>query len=110
MRTAAGHDSSERTVKHLRDTLVRQVNELEPEIEGLSTDALRGKMDELRERVHGGEPLDDVMPETFALVREAAKRTLGQRHHDVQLIGGAVLFRAHIAQPTTPHRQTLLAT
>src|SRR5579885_3097901 len=67
-------------------------------------------MDELRERVHGGEPLDDVMLETFALVREAAKRTLGQRHHDVQLIGGAVLFSGKIAEMKTGEGKTLVAT
>ncbi|SRR5579871_2480132 len=103
-------DSSERTVKHLRETLVRQVNELEPEIAELSTEALRGKMDELRERARAGESLDDVMPETFALVREAAKRTLGQRHHDVQLIGGAVLFSGKIAEMKTGEGKTLVAT
>jgi len=103
-------DSSERIVKHLRETLVHEVNALEPEVESLSTDALRGKMDELRERVRGGEALDDVMTETFALVREASKRTLGQRHHDVQLIGGAVLLSGKIAEMKTGEGKTLVAT
>ncbi|HLJ61215.1 MAG TPA: preprotein translocase subunit SecA [bacterium] len=103
-------DSSERIVKHLRDTLVRDVNAMEPDLEGLSTDALRAKMDELRERVRGGEPLDDVMAETFAVVREASKRALGQRHHDVQLIGGAVLFSGKIAEMKTGEGKTLVAT
>ncbi|HYM68749.1 MAG TPA: preprotein translocase subunit SecA [bacterium] len=103
-------DSSERIVKHLRDTLVRDVNAMEPDLEGLSNDALRAKMDELRERVRGGEPLDDVMAETFAVVREASKRALGQRHHDVQLIGGAVLFSGKIAEMKTGEGKTLVAT
>ena len=89
---------------------MREVNALEPELEGLSADALRAKMDELRGRARDGESLDDLMPETFALVREAGKRTLGQRHHDVQLIGGAVLFSGKIAEMKTGEGKTLVAT
>ncbi|HLN12674.1 MAG TPA: preprotein translocase subunit SecA [bacterium] len=103
-------DNSERIVKRLRDSLVREVNALEPELEGLSAEALRAKMDELRGRARDGESLDDLMAETFALVREAGKRTLGQRHHDVQLIGGAVLFSGKIAEMKTGEGKTLVAT
>jgi preprotein translocase subunit SecA len=103
-------DSSERIVRRLREGLVRDVNALEGDFEELSADALRAKMDELRGRVRGGESLDDLMAETFALVREAGKRTLGQRHHDVQLIGGAVLFSGKIAEMKTGEGKTLVAT
>ncbi len=103
-------DNSERIVKRLRDGLVREVNALEPELAGLSAEALRAKMDELRGRRLEGESLEDLMPETFALVREAGKRTLGQRHHDVQLIGGAVLFSGKIAEMKTGEGKTLVAT
>ncbi len=103
-------DPSERIVKEFQDTLVPQVNALEEELAGLPTEQLRGKMDELRGRARGGEPLTDLMPETFALVREAAKRALGQRHYDVQLIGGAVLFSGKIAEMRTGEGKTLVAT
>src|SRR6516164_11189686 len=103
-------DPSERIVKQLRETLVPQVNALESELQGLPDAALRMKMDELRERAQGGEPLQDLMPETFALVREASKRALGQRRHDVQLIGGAVLFSGKIAEMKTGEGKTLVAT
>jgi preprotein translocase subunit SecA len=103
-------DQSERIVKRFREALVPQVNALEEDVAGLETERLKGKMDELRERARGGEPLEDLMPETFALVREAAKRTLGQRHHDVQLIGGAVLFSGKIAEMKTGEGKTLVAT
>ncbi len=103
-------DPSERIVKQLGDALVPQVNALEGEFEGLPEAALRGKLDELRSRAQGGEALEALMPETFALVREASKRTLGQRHHDVQLIGGAVLFSGKIAEMKTGEGKTLVAT
>ena len=102
-------DPSERIVKDLRESLVQEVNALEPEFEGLSEAALRGKLEELRERAKA-EPLEALMPETFALVREASKRVLGQRHHDVQLIGGAVLFSGKIAEMRTGEGKTLVAT
>ena len=103
-------DPSERIVKQLRETLVPQVNALESELQGLPDAALRMKMDELRARAQAGEKSHDLMPETFALVREAAKRALGQRHHDVQLIGGAVLFSGKIAEMKTGEGKTLVAT
>ena len=102
-------DPSERIVKDLRESVVQEVNALEPEFEGLSEAALRGKLEELRERAKA-EPLEALMPETFALVREASKRGLGQRHHDVQLIGGAVLFSGKIAEMRTGEGKTLVAT
>jgi len=103
-------DQSEKIVRRFRDDLVPQVNALEADFAGLDDARLRGKMDELRDRAKGGESLEDLMPETFALVREAAKRTLGQRHHDVQLIGGAVLFNGKIAEMKTGEGKTLVAT
>ena len=103
-------DQSEKIVKRFRDGLVPQVNALEADFAGLANERLREKMDELRARAKDGESLDDLMPETFALVREASKRTLGQRHHDVQLIGGAVLFIGKIAEMKTGEGKTLVAT
>src|SRR5467141_2767206 len=102
-------DPSDRIVKDLRESLVQDVNALEPEFEALSEAALRGKLEELRDRAKT-EPLESLMAETFALVREASKRTLGQRHHDVQLIGGAVLFSGKIAEIKTGEGKTLVAT
>src|SRR5262249_7841968 len=84
-------------------------NTLESEFQELPEAALRGKMDELRGRAQEGEALEALMPETFALAREAAKRTLSQRHHDVQLIGGAVLFSGKIAEMKTGEGKTLVA-
>ena len=72
---------------------VERINALERELTLLSDADLRGRTGPLKQRLENGEPLDDVMPEAFALVREATKRTLGQRHYDVQLIGGIVLHR-----------------
>jgi preprotein translocase subunit SecA len=102
-------DPSERIVKQFRETLVPEVNALETDVQALSDAALRGKIDELRERVQH-ESLEALMPETFAIVREASRRTLGQRHHDVQLIGGAVLFIGKIAEMKTGEGKTLVAT
>ena len=76
----------------------------------LSDDALRAKTDEFRERLAQGETLDDLLVEAFAVVREAAKRTLGQRHFDVQLIGGMVLHKGGIAEMKTGEGKTLVAT
>ena len=103
-------DQSERAIRRYRDELVPQVNALEQDFAGLGDARLREKMDELRGRATGGEALGELMPETFALVREAAKRTLGQRHHDVQLVGGAVLFSGKIAEMKTGEGKTLVAT
>ena len=90
--------------------LVEAVGRLEPEFSGLSDAALRGKTGDFRQRLENGEPLDDLLPEAFAVVREAAKRTLGQRHYDVQLIGGIVLHRGCIAEMKTGEGKTLVST
>ena len=90
--------------------LVDRINRLEVECTKLGDAALRAKTAEFRERLERGEPLDDLLPEAFALVREAAKRTLGQRHYDVQLIGGVILHHGNIAEMKTGEGKTLVAT
>ena len=89
---------------------VDAVNGFEPNIQSLSDDELRGQTDKLRQRLAAGEKLDDLLPEAFATVREAAIRTLGQRHYDVQLIGGIALHRGEIAEMKTGEGKTLVAT
>jgi preprotein translocase subunit SecA len=86
------------------------INRFEPEMEALSDSELREEADSLRERAGGGESLDDLLPEAFALTREAARRTIGQRHYDVQLIGGMVLHDGAIAEMKTGEGKTLTAT
>ncbi|MGE5282024.1 MAG: preprotein translocase subunit SecA [Chloroflexota bacterium] len=86
------------------------INGIEPEMELLSDDELREEADALRKRVGEGESLDDVLPEAFALTREAARRALGQRHYDVQLIGGMALHEGAIAEMKTGEGKTLTAT
>jgi len=90
--------------------VVDQVNAFEPSIVALSDEALRAKTAEFKSRLAAGSTLDDLMPEAFAVVREAAKRTLGQRHYDVQLMGGAALHRGNIAEMRTGEGKTLVAT
>jgi preprotein translocase subunit SecA len=90
--------------------IVDQINGLEPEFEALSDEELRAKTDEFRARLAEGETLDDLLPEAFAAVREAAKRKVGQRHYDVQLIGGIVLHQGKIAELKTGEGKTLTAT
>ena len=87
-----------------------EINGLEPAIATLSDDELRARTGWLKERLAKGETLDDVLPDAFATVREAAKRTLGQRHFDVQLMGGMVLHRGMIAEMKTGEGKTLVAT
>jgi preprotein translocase subunit SecA len=89
---------------------VEQVNALEPEFEALTDEELRAKTDEFRERLAAGETVDDLLPEAFATVREAAKRGVGQRHYDVQVIGGIVLHQGRIAELKTGEGKTLTAT
>ena len=98
--------------KILRDLskVVDRVNALEPSIIPLTDEALRAKTAEFKERYAKGETLDDLLPEAFAVVREAAKRTLGQRHYDVQIMGGAALHRGNIAEMRTGEGKTLVAT
>jgi preprotein translocase subunit SecA len=89
---------------------VGQVNRIEPEMELLTDAEIRTEADALRERAAKGEALDDLLPEAFALCREAARRRLGQRHFDVQLIGGMVLHDGSIAEMKTGEGKTLTAT
>lgn len=89
---------------------VDKINALEPEISGLSDARLRAKTDEFRLRLTKGETLDDLLPEAFAVVREAAKRVMGLRHFDVQLMGGCILHRGKIAEMRTGEGKTLVAT
>ncbi|MBV8702658.1 MAG: preprotein translocase subunit SecA, partial [Acetobacteraceae bacterium] len=89
---------------------VPRINALEPAISALSDEALRAKTVEFRERLANGETLDDILPEAFAVVREAGRRTLGQRHFDVQLVGGMVLHDGKIAEMKTGEGKTLVAT
>jgi preprotein translocase subunit SecA len=100
---------NDRKLKKLRP-LVEKINGLEPSFEKLTDDALRLKTDEFKKRHADGESLDDLLPEAFAVVREAAKRTLGQRHYDVQLIGGVTLHRGEIAEMRTGEGKTLVST
>jgi preprotein translocase subunit SecA len=88
----------------------QKINAIEPEMELLADEELRSEADSLRERARGGESLDDLLPEAFALTREAAKRTIGQRHFDVQLVGGMVLHDGAIAEMKTGEGKTLTAT
>jgi preprotein translocase subunit SecA len=90
--------------------LVPDVNSLEPEFAALSDDALRGKTAEFRQRLDNGESLDDLLIEAFAVTREAAKRTIGQRHYDVQLMGGAGLHFGWVAEMKTGEGKTLVST
>ena len=100
---------NEREIKRLLPA-IDQINRLEPGLERLSDDELRAHTGRFRERVAKGESLDALLPEAFAVVREAAKRSLGQRHFDVQLIGGIVLHRGTIAEMKTGEGKTLVAT
>ncbi|KHL16409.1 preprotein translocase subunit SecA [Mumia flava] len=90
--------------------IVKQVNALEDDFVSLSDEELRAMTDEFKERLEAGETLDDLMPEAFATVREAAKRVLGQRHFDVQIMGGAALHLGNIAEMKTGEGKTLVAT
>ena len=101
--------ANERYVKRLQP-LVDAINDLEPEIEALSDEALRARTVEFRKELAEGRTLDDLLVPAFATVREAAKRTLGQRHFDVQLMGGIALHRGQIAEMKTGEGKTLVAT
>lgn len=98
-----------RTLKKLQ-RITEQVNLLEPEMKDLSDEELRGLTAEFRKRYVDGESLDDILPEAFAAVREASWRTLGQRHYDVQIMGGAALHLGNIAEMKTGEGKTLVAT
>jgi preprotein translocase subunit SecA len=102
-------DANEREIKRLMRT-VEQINGIESQFTGLSDEELRGKTAEFRARLEKGEDLEDLLPEAFATVREAAKRTLGMRHFDVQLVGGMVLHEGKIAEMKTGEGKTLVGT
>ncbi|MFC2072677.1 preprotein translocase subunit SecA [Chloroflexota bacterium] len=102
-------DSNEKELKRLQP-IVDKINELEPEFEKLGDAELKAKTDEFRARIEAGSSLDELLPEAFATVREAAKRTIGQRHFDVQLMGGIVLHQGKIAEMKTGEGKTLVAT
>src|SRR5215468_10551142 len=101
--------ANDRIVKSF-DRPVAKINALEPELEKLSDEQLRARTTEFRERLAKGESVDDLLVEAFATVREGAKRTLGQRHFDVQLKGGMVLHQGKIAEMKTGEGKTLVAT
>ena len=100
---------NDRLIRQYKST-VRKINALEPEMAALSDEALRGKTAEFRQRVADGETLDALLPEAFAVVREAGKRVHGMRHFDVQLVGGMVLHNGKIAEMRTGEGKTLVAT
>ena len=93
-------DANEKYLKKLQP-ITEQINSLEKEFESFSNEKLKEKTQEFKKRLGSGETLDAILPEAFALVREAAKRTLKQRHFDVQLIGGIVLHQGKIAEMKT---------
>jgi preprotein translocase subunit SecA len=92
------------------EAVSRAVNAIEDDFVAMTDDELRGQTDEFKERLAAGESLDDLMPEAFATVREAAKRVIGQRHYDVQIMGGAALHLGNIAEMKTGEGKTLVAT
>src|SRR6188768_3932429 len=101
--------ANDRYIKSL-GFLVEQINELEPELEKLSDEALRARTAQFRQRLADGAEIDDLLVEAFATVREAGKRTLGQRHFDVQIMGGAALHFGWVAEMKTGEGKTLVAT
>ena len=98
-----------RALKQL-EKLVLLVNAQEARFSAMSDQELRSMTGEFKKRYEGGEDIDDLLPEAFAVVREASKRTLGQRHYDVQIMGGAALHRGNIAEMRTGEGKTLVAT
>ncbi|MFY0409241.1 preprotein translocase subunit SecA, partial [Solicola sp. PLA-1-18] len=92
------------------EAIAKQVNALEDEYKAMGDEELQGMTQEFRDRLEAGESLDDLMPEAFATVREAASRVLGQRHFDVQIMGGAALHLGNIAEMKTGEGKTLVAT
>jgi preprotein translocase subunit SecA len=102
-------DSNTRKIHHLQKT-VQRINDLEPTFERLPDETLRSMTDAFRERLAQGETLDDLLPEAFAAVREASRRTIGLRPYDVQLIGGMILHEGTVAEMRTGEGKTLVAT
>src|ERR1051325_4121425 len=101
--------SNERRIRTYQPR-VEAINALEAEVAALSDEALRGRTDEFKKQIAEGADLDDILIPAFATVREAAKRTLGQRHFDVQLIGGMILHEGKISEMKTGEGKTLVAT
>src|SRR6266446_5051992 len=101
--------ANDRRIKNYRPR-VEAINALEKELEALSDEALRARTDRFKQELAEGRKLDDILVPVFATVREAAKRTLGQRHFDVQLVGGMVLHEGKIAEMKTGEGKTLVAT
>ncbi|MGE5653306.1 MAG: preprotein translocase subunit SecA, partial [Bacillota bacterium] len=101
-------DPNEREVKKLQP-IVEKINSLEPQFKALSDDQLRGKTQEYKDRLAKGETLEELLPEAFATVREAAIRAIGQRAFDVQLMGGVVLHQGRISEMKTGEGKTLTA-
>ena len=102
--------SNERDIKKMRQLVEREINPLEESLRSLSDSSLANKTNEFKERLANGETLDDLLPEAFAVIREASRRVLGMRHFDVQLIGGIILHRGNIAEMSTGEGKTLVAT
>ncbi len=102
--------SNEKEVKKLRKIVEEKINPLEPKMAAMSDTKLAGMTFEFKERLAKGESLDDILPEAFAVIREASRRVLGMRHFDVQLIGGIVLHQGRIAEMSTGEGKTLVAT
>ena len=100
---------NERELKQIQP-LVEKINALEPEVQALQDEQLKARSGEFRQRLERGEPLDDLLPEAFATVREASMRILKMRHFDVQMIGGIVLHQGKIAEMKTGEGKTLAAT
>ncbi len=100
---------NDREIKRIMK-IVDEINKLEPDVEKLKDEQLREKTVEFRQRIEKGEAIDDILVEAFAVVREAARRTLGMRHFDVQLVGGVVLHEGKIAEMKTGEGKTLVAT
>jgi len=104
-----GGDPNKKAIEAYSD-VVDYINELEPQFESLTNEELSAKTDEFRARLNKGEELDDFLPEAFATVREASKRTIGLRHYDVQLIGGVILHQGQVIEMRTGEGKTLVAT
>ena len=100
---------NERELRRIQP-LVDQINQWEPKVSPLSDDQLRAKTGQFKERIEKGESIEEILPEAFAVVRETAKRTLGERHYDVQLIGGIVLHEGKISEMATGEGKTLVST
>ena len=102
-------DNNEKEIKRMME-YVEKINELEPSLEGLSDASLVAKTAYFKQRIENGESLEDILPEAFAVVREASRRVLGMRHFDVQLLGGICLHEGKIAEMRTGEGKTLVAT